>query len=276
MAEDMAGRIHKARILVVDDEANARVSLGEALRLEEYDVATAASGEEALSLLEKSEPFDLVVLDLKMPGMDGLEVTEVLREEWPDTVIILLTAFGSLETAIRAIRQGAHDYLLKPAAIPEILESIRGGLNERQQEQKRQQLVNQLQQTLSELAEVEGVEGVGSASSPQGDRLTRAGEIVVDPQKHVATLNGEPLDLTPTEFKILTCLVQTPDQVWEPQELVRRAQGYETDAWGARAIIRVHIRRLRKKLEKDPSNPQYILNKRGVGYYFSLKGPGEE
>ena len=91
----------------------------------------------------------------------------------------------------------------------------------------------------------------------------------MDRQKHVAMLRGQPLDLTPTEFKILVCLLETPDQVWSPQELVRRAQGYETDAWGARAIVRVHIRRLRKKMEADPSDPRYILNVRGVGYMFS-------
>ena len=119
---------HAAHIMVVDDEAVARVSLAEVLRLEGYRVATAASGEEALSLFNKQGPFDLIVLDLKMPGMDGLQVTEMVRQQSPGTVIILLTAFGALETALQAIRQGAHDYLLKPCPIPEILESVRNGL----------------------------------------------------------------------------------------------------------------------------------------------------
>jgi DNA-binding response OmpR family regulator len=257
-----------ARVMVVDDEAVARVSLAEVLRLEGYQVATAASGEEALSLLSKSEPFDLVVLDLKMPGMDGLEVTETMQREYPSTVIVLLTAFATLETAIQAIRQGAHDYLLKPCPIPEILESVRKGLTKRQHEQHRQQLVNQLQRTLSELATVEGTDEVEEAASPQPSRFIQIRDVVVDRQKHVAMLRGRPLELTPTEFKILVCLMETPDQVWSPQELVRRAQGYETDAWGARAIVRVHIRRLRKKMEFDPSEPKYILNVRGVGYMF--------
>jgi len=257
-----------ARIVVVDDEAVARVSLAEILRLEGYEVSTAASGEEALSLLGKSGPFDLMVLDLKMPGMDGLEVTEAVQGQSPGTVIILLTAFGKLETAIQAIRQGAHDYLLKPCPIPEILESVRKGLMKRQQEQQRQHLVSRLQQTLSELVTVEGVEMAEEAASPQPGRFIETRDVVVDLQKHVAMLRGQPLDLTPTEFKILVCLMETPDQVWSPQELVRRAQGYETDAWGARAIVRVHIRRLRKKMELDPSDPKYILNVRGVGYMF--------
>ncbi len=264
----MAEQGQAAHVMVVDDEAVARVSLAEVLRLEGYHVATAASGEEALSLLSKSDPFDLVVLDLKMPGMDGLEVTEAMQRQSPGTVIILLTAFATLETAIQAIRQGAQDYLLKPCPIPEILESVRKGLTKRQQEQHRQRLVSQLQQTLSKLVTAEGAEIVEEVTSPQLSRFIQIRDIVVDRQKHVVMLRGRPLDLTPTEFKILVCLVETPDQVWSPQELVRRAQGYETDAWGARAIVRVHIRRLRKKMEMDPSDPKYILNVRGVGYMF--------
>jgi DNA-binding response OmpR family regulator len=258
-----------ARILVVDDEATARVSLAEILRLEGYHVATAASGEEALSLLDKSEPFDLMVLDIKMPGMSGLEVTELVQEKYPGVVVILLTAFGALETAIEAIRKGASDYLLKPASVPEILESVRSGLAKHQQAQRRQHLVGQLQQTLSELAAVEGAESVKEETASQPDRFIQVRDIVVDQQKHIVTQEGKPLDLTPTEFKILACLMETPDRVWSPQELVRQAQGYETDAWGARAIIRVHIRRLRKKMEAEPSDPKYILNVRGVGYVFS-------
>ena len=259
--------------MVVDDKAVARISLAEILRLEGYQVATAASGEEALSLLNKSGPFDLMVLDLKMPGMDGLDVTEAVQKQFPGTVIILLTAFGTLETAIQAMRRGAHDYLLKPCPIPEILESVHKGLAKRQQEQQRQHLVSQLKQTLSELVAVEGVEEIEEAAAPQPSRFIQVRDVVVDRQKHIVTLRGQLLDLTPTEFKILICLLETPGQVWSPQELVRRAQGYETDAWGARAIIRVHVRRLRKKLETDPAHPKYILNVRGVGYVFAGASP---
>jgi two-component system KDP operon response regulator KdpE len=188
-------------------------------------------------------------------------------------VIILLTAFGTLETAIEAIRQGAHDYLLKPCPIPEVLESVRKGLAKRQQEQQRQHLVSQLQRTLSELAVVEGTEVAEEPVSPEPSRFIQVRDVVVDRQKHVAMMKDQPLELTPTEFKILACLMETPDEVWSPQELVRNAQGYETDAWGARAIIRVHIRRLRKKMEPDPSNPTYILNVRGVGYMFASSSP---
>jgi len=258
-----------ASIMVVDDEAVARISLAEVLKLEGYHVATAASGEEALSLLDKSEPFDLMMLDLKMPGMDGLEVTDTVRKQSPGTIIVLLTAFGTLETAMQAIKHGAHDYLLKPCPIPDILESVRKGLTKRQQEQQRQHLVSKLQHAINELATVAGAEMVEEPAPAQINDLVQVRDVVMDRQKHIVTLRGRSLDLTPTEFKILACLMETPDRVWSPQELVRHAQGYETDAWGARAIIRVHIRRLRKKLEKNPSDPEYILNVRGVGYMFA-------
>jgi two-component system KDP operon response regulator KdpE len=256
-------------ILVVDDEAVTRVSLADALRLEGYGVDTAASGEEALSLLNKRGPFDLVILDLKMPGMDGLEVAERIHATSSETVVVLLTAFGTMETAIQAIREGAHDYLLKPCPIPEILRSVSEGLAKRRQTHRRQQLVEQLKQTVSQLDAMESREIAEQFTSPKAERFLEVRDVLVDRQKHMAILHDRPLDLTPTEFKVLSCLMEKPDEVWSPSQLVRRARGYDTDTAGARAIIRVHVRRLRKKLEPDPSHPTYILNVRGVGYMFA-------
>jgi len=266
------------RILVVDDESAARISLAEILRLEGYSVSTAAGGHEVLSLLSKSAPFDLMILDIKMPGMDGLELTERIHHQAPDTVIILLTAFGELDTAIQAIRHGAHDYLLKPCPIPDILQSVRQGLAKRGRDLRRQKLVERLQDTLTELATTDSVE-IEPQMNPEflsgAENLVQVRDIVLDPQRHTARIGDQNLDLTPTEFKILLCLMATPDQVWSPQDLIERVQGYETDAWGARAIVRVHIRRLRKKLEVDPSNPQCILNVRGIGYMLATNPPND-
>ena len=265
----MLNQSRAARILIVDDEAVTRVSLLDAMRLEGYDVDTAASGEEAMSLLEKREPFDLVILDLKMPGMDGLEVAERIHATSCDTIVILLTAFGTMETAIAAIRKGAHDYLLKPCPIPKILQSVEEGLSKRQQEQRRVELVEQLKQTVAALDAMEQPEDVELPGDGEPDRFLRVRDVVVDLQKHIATRQGEPLDLTPTEFKVLSCLMETPDDVWSPEDLVRRTRGYDADTEGARAIIRVHIRRLRKKLEPDPADPSYVINVRGIGYMFA-------
>jgi DNA-binding response OmpR family regulator len=265
-----------ARILVVDDEVTARVSLAEILKLEGYEVLLAESGEKALEIMADEPPFDLMVLDLKMPGMDGLQLTEKVQKRSPDTVIILLTAFGTLETAIQAIRRGAHDYLLKPCPVQQVLESVREGLSKHWEDQHRRDLVGQLEQTLSQLVAVEGGEEEAVLSTAPSEEILRVQEVELNRSRHTVHVDDEPVDLTPTEFKLLACLMERPDHIWSPQDLVRNAQGYESDAWGARAIIRVHIRRLRQKLEPTPSDPRYIVNIRGVGYTFPSEPESEE
>lgn len=256
------------RVLVVDDEATTRVSLAELLRLEGYDVSIAASGEDALEVIDRSSPFDLVVLDIKMPGMDGLQLTEAIQQRSPDTVIILLTAFGTLETAIQALRRGAHDYLLKPCPVSQILESVRKGLSKRYQERQRKELVSRLEQTISELRAMEQPDVSIAPPAPSKERYLEVQDVRLDRDRYQVWIGDRPVDLTPTEFKLLSYLMERADQVCSPQQLVRQAHGYETDPWGARAIVRVHIRRLRRKLEPDPARPRYIVNVRGVGYTF--------
>ena len=251
--------------MVVDDEPAARLSLAELLSLEGYEVVAAGSGEEAVELLSEG-PFDLAIVDLKMPGMDGLDVVEAFQERSPDTVIVMLTAHGTLETAVQAMRQGAHDYLLKPTNVNEIMVSVKAGLDKRRRELRRRDLLSLMQHTLAAIADDTPI--TPSESPVVSDRFLQVREVLVDQQKHLATLRGEPLDLTPTEFKLLVYLLSHPDRVLSPQELVREVQGYEADHWEARSIIRVHVRRLRQKLEPDPANPVYITTVRGAGYMF--------
>jgi DNA-binding response OmpR family regulator len=259
-----------ATIMVVDDEPAARLSLAELLSLEGYEVLAAASGEEAVDLLPEG-PFDLAIIDLKMPGMDGLDVVQVLQERSPDTVIIMLTAHGTLETAVQAMRQGAHDYLLKPANVNEIMSSVKAGLDKRRRELRRRELLSLMKHTLAAITDE--APPPPTEATVITDRFLQVREVLVDQQKHLATLSGEPLDLTPTEFKLLVYFLSHPDRVLSPQELVQEVQGYEADHWEARSIIRVHIRRLRQKLEPIPSNPQYITTVRGAGYMFPSRPP---
>ncbi len=269
------GKSDPPLILVVDDEATTRVSLAEVLKLEGYNVLTAASGEQAVEIIDQQPPFDLMILDLKMPGIDGLQVTEIVQRRSPHTVIILLTAFGSLETAIQAIRHGAHDYLLKPCPVSQILDSVKKGLARQHQEKHRRELVSQLEHTLSELVAVERhEEKPPSPAAPSA--VLELQDVVLDRERHTLSVGGRAVSLTPTEFKLLACLMENPDQVCSPQQLVCCAQGYEADPWGARAIVRVHVRRLRRKLEADPAQPRYIVNVRGVGYMFPSSPPAPE
>lgn len=261
---------NQPKILVVDDEEVTRLSLAEILSLEGYQVASASSGEEALQKLEK-ETFDLVLADLVMKEVNGLQVMEAAKKLSPDTVVIMLTAYGTLESAIQAMRQGAYDYLIKPCGAQEIVASVESGLGKQQQERRRQELVSRVEEMLRAL---KAEEDETPTSASRGDQLKRArflqsGGIIVDLQKHIATLHGQLLNLTPTEFRLLACLMGKTDQVLSCQELVREVQNYDCDEWEARDIIRVHVRRLRQKIEPDPANPQYIVNVRGVGYMFT-------
>jgi len=256
------------RILVVDDEAVMRATLEEFLGGSGYQVATAANGEAALTELQR-KPVDLMLLDLRMDGLDGLQVIEAARQIAPDTVIVMLTAHGSMESAIAAMRRGAFDYLLKPCQMPEILEAVQRGLAHRAQSMRQRDLVLLMQRAIQELS----IPGTVAAESAGSDRFLQSRGISLDLQRHVATAHGKLLDLTLTEFKLLAYLMQRPDQVIAPRELVGAVQGYEADEYEARAIVRVHVRRLRQKLEPDPDNPEYVLNVRGVGYLFASVRP---
>ena len=251
------------RILVVDDELAMRETLREILELEGFQVSQADSGEAALNILGQA-PVDLMLLDLKMKGLDGLETTEAAKRLSPETVIIMLTAHGTLESAIGAMRHGAFDYLLKPASVEDIIASVQRGLAHRAQMMRQRDLVGLMQRAITELQ---------PASVPlpgkSAERHLKLREIDLDLQRHVAVVRGQLLDLTLTEFRMLVYLMEHPDQVIAPRELVGAVQGYRADEHEARAIVRVHIRRLRQKIEPDPDQPEYVLNVRGVGYVFA-------
>ncbi len=267
---------NQANILIVDDEAAERITLGEVLRLEGYQVTLAASGEEALTLANKqSEAFDIAILDLRLPGIDGLQVLEGIRQISDSTVVILITGYGTLETAINAMRKGAYDFLLKPCPVDEVLGAVQRALSELKVGRHRRALVQQLHTTLQQLIQTDNLDEPEeqSLAFEEDDSIT-VGDVTLDRARHLVTHCGEPVDLTPTEFRLLECMISRADEVCSPQELVKYAQGYETDAWGARSIVRVHIRRLRRKLEPSPEDPQYILNVRGVGYVFAREDTG--
>jgi DNA-binding response OmpR family regulator len=252
-----------AHILVVDDELAMRESLREILELEGFQVSQADSGEAALGILGQA-PIDLMLLDLKMKSMDGLETTEAAKRLSPETVIIMLTAHGTLESAIGAMRYGAFDYLLKPAAVGDIIASVQRGLAHRAQMMRQRDLVGLMQRAITELQPAPVL-----PSSKSAERHLKLREIDLDLQRHIATVRGRALDLTLTEFRMLAYLMERPDQVIAPRELVGAVQGYRADDHEARAIVRVHIRRLRQKIEQDPDQPEYVLNVRGVGYVFA-------
>lgn len=232
------------RTLVVDDEERIRLTLGETLRRVGHVVVTASSGEEALDLLRETS-FDVAVVDLNLGGrIDGLRVLEAARWRWPGMAVVILTAHGSLESAIAAIREGVDGYLLKPAKPAEVRQAVREAL-------ERRKALAQSQEEGKKL------------------RIVQRGGFFADLEQHTATLDGRPLELTPQEFKLLVHLMQNAPRVVPPRELVQVVRDYEPEyPHEARQIIKWYIHRLRRQVEPDTSNPRHIVTVRGVGYKF--------
>ncbi|MBN1177720.1 MAG: response regulator transcription factor [Anaerolineae bacterium] len=236
--------VERARTLVVDDEKGIRFFLEKTLQKAGYDVATAASGEEALALIRETA-FALVILDLKLGGrVDGLRVLEAVKWLWPQTVVVILTAHGTLDSALTAIREGVDGYLLKPVEPDELRRVVREALARR--------------------------ERMARVDAQQGEGLLQRGPLTVDLKKHLVSVDGIAVDLTPREFRLLVCLMEDARRVVSARELVRVVREYECeDEREARDIIKWYVHRLRQKVEPDPSAPQFILTVRGVGYTFS-------
>lgn len=221
----MADRVQS---LVVDEEEGIRFFLKETLQRAGHVVMTASSGEEALRQLRETA-FDLVMLDLMLAGrVDGLRVLEAVRWRWPDTVVIILTAHGSLEPAMAAIREGVEGYLLKPVEPHELRQAV-------QEAMERRRMLAQ------------------SGEARKKGQLLRSGPFRVDLNKHLVTMGGRIRELTPREFTVLVHLMRNSHRVFSPKELVRVVQQYKCETLHeARRIIKWSIQRLRRKVEPAP------------------------
>jgi DNA-binding response OmpR family regulator len=250
-------------ILVVDDEAATRHTLADLFTRMGYQATEAASGPAALELIARRR-FDLVILDLNMPEMDGSEVLKAARPLAPDTVFIILTAYGTLDSAIVAIRHGAFDYLLKPSPVKEIVRAVEAGLVERQRRLGREEPVALLERALDSLKAVQRL----PAPLP-ADRFLQTPDLTVDTLRRLAVVRGQPVELTTTEFDILVYLLRHRDRVVSCRELAAHLRGYDMDERDARVFLRAHIHRLRRKVERDPAHPTLIRAVRGSGYVFT-------
>lgn len=236
----------KSNILVVDDEPVARQSLTDILKLEGYLVVSAPNGQAAVEHV-RTHAVDLMVVDLKMPGMDGLEVIQVVNQSSPDTEIILLTAHGSIETAIQALRLRVHDYLLKPASPVQVLASVKKGLERRNRSV--------------------------TSTSPNGVESTQEVYTLkdgtsVDLSRRQIKHKNKIEHLTPAEGRLLKVLMENEGKVFSHRDLVLLVQGYDTSAREAPEILRPLVSRLRHKLEAFPSLSEKVVSVRGTGYLY--------
>ena len=225
----------RARVLVVEDDLNVSEVVVRYLEREGFDVTAVSDGYEAVARAEAQLP-DIVVLDLMLPGLDGLEVCRRLRARTP-VPVIMLTARGEEDDRIVGLEVGADDYVTKPFSPRELTARVKAVLRR---------------------ATTPAIPGGG------GGPLV-AGDLVVDPSSHEVRRGGHVIPLTAREFDLLRFLAQRPRQVFRREELLEQVWGY---TYGDASTVTVHIRRLREKLEDDPSEPARITTVWGVGYRF--------
>lgn len=222
------------RILLVEDEKAIREAVSAYLEREGYWVTAVGDGQAALDQFDKHR-FDLVVLDLMLPKVSGEVVCSTIRDG-SDVPIIMLTAKGELEDRVVGLELGADDYLVKPFSPRELVARVRALLRR---------------------AHVE--------SEPQRDKL-EYGDLEIDLAGHRASVHGEEIDLTASEFKLLTTLARYPGRVYSRMELVEKVLGYDFE--GYERTIDSHVKNLRAKMGDDPRDPTYIWTVHGVGYRF--------
>jgi DNA-binding response OmpR family regulator len=225
--------------------------------------------------------FHLLLVDLKMPGMDGMQVVEASRDLLPDATILVLTGHGSMETAIDSLRQGVFDYLLKTTDPTQVVERVKAGMIDYSRRLRQRELLETMSSAVQELRGGEQSAQSGAESGPPsatvtpttetgGERVMSVGDLQIDTWRQSATFAGRPLTLTPTEFRVLLCLAEQVGKMLTYTQIVRCAQGYEASEPEASELIKPHIYHLRQKLEPDPGTPRYLLNVRGKGYMLQV------
>jgi DNA-binding response OmpR family regulator len=231
-------------VLVVDDDPIVADVVCRYLEQDGCQVRLAATGEQAVASAA-AEPPDLVVLDLMLPGIDGLEVLRRLRERDPAQPVVLLTALGDEADRVLGLERGADDYVAKPFSPRELVLRIRSVLRR---------------------------SGAGSSSGSAVSPVLSDGALVVDPQRRIARLDGRPLALTVREFDLLVFLLTNPGRAWSRTDLLDKVWGWQ---FGDQSTVTVHVRRLREKVEADPAAPERIRTVWGVGYRYEYTGGPE-
>jgi len=227
--------VSKGKILVVDDEASIRQIVEARLRMAGYDVVTASDGIEALEQATIEQP-DLIVMDIMMPRMDGLQVCRELRKTMT-TPIIMLTAKGDVSDRITALELGSDDYVVKPFSPRELEARIKAVLRRIISDQTKQSVI-------------------------------RVDTLIIDTGKRQVMRGDQKIKLTEMEFNLLELLAANPGRAYSRSEILHQVWGYRINQYSDTRVVDVHISRLRSKLEKDASDPELILTARGTGYMF--------
>jgi two-component system KDP operon response regulator KdpE len=232
----MTATVNEARVLVVDDEPQIRRALRLVLRANGYAVTEVGAGEAALDALA-SAPYDLMILDLVLPDVDGVELCRRVRE-WSEMPVLILSAHGEEDIKVRALDEGADDFVTKPFSAPELMARMRRALRR------------------------------ATVTTARTQPVVTIGDVDIDLPRRRVLRRGEEVHLTPTEYELLRVLVQEQGRVLTHGHILRSVmgRGYED----ANGTLRVHVASLRKKLETDPSHPRIIKTEPGVGYRLDV------
>ncbi|MCP9815854.1 response regulator transcription factor [Synechococcus sp. GreenBA-s] len=230
-----------ARLLVVEDDDTIRETVSEAMELEGFAVSAAANGQSAWELLSR-EPFDLLLLDLMLPGLHGLDLCRRLRQNPGGPMILVVSARDTETDRVLGLEVGADDYLVKPFGMRELVARCRALLRRSRQQD------------------------VAPLDAPRRPERIRSGNLELFPGECRASRGGQELKLSPKEFKLLELFMLHPRRVWSREQLIERVWG--VDYIGDSKTVDVHIRWLREKIEDEPSSPTRLVTVRGFGYRF--------
>lgn len=233
----------KKKILIVEDEKNIAMVLAYNIKKEGYDCDIAYDGEAGLTMAITGT-YDLILLDIMLPKMNGFEVCEKIRYK-SQVPIIFVTAREEEKDKILGLETGADDYVTKPFSFKELLSRIRANIRRSSGEV----LLTQKHSNSSTLT---------------------IGELTIDQEHYSVTKNGEPVELSKKDYDLIALLAENVGKVFTREELLEKVWGYD-DYYGDIRTVDVTVTRIRKKIEKDPARPEYIMTKRGVGYYFCAR-----
>ena len=229
------------RILIVEDEKNIVDILSFNLGREGYETLEAYDGQTGLQLALEQDP-DLILLDLMLPRKNGFDVCRTLRQERNNVPVIILTAREEETDKVFGLETGADDYMTKPFSMKELMARVKANIRRRSME-------------------------YASAQASGTANTVEANGLCLNPETYQVTKNGAPVDLTQKEYDLLSYLIRERGKVFSREDLMQRVWNY--DYYGDMRTVDVTVRRLREKIEDDPGKPQYILTRRGVGYYFA-------
>jgi DNA-binding response OmpR family regulator len=270
----------EARILIVDDDAHVLLAISRALRLKGYSfVDEAGGGREAVEKLSRV-PYDLMLLDIRMPEMDGMAVLQKAQEIRPNLIVIILTGHAAMESALSALKSGmVVDYLLKPASLDQVEAAIRKALRKRLTELQQRQSLETAIAALEQLKTDSPAPRSESIPLPM-ERFLHAGPLSLDRDNRQVAVqmegNTHTAVLTDSEEKILALLMAHLGDVFSSRRIAREALSYDLSEDEAKSIVHPHIVRLRRKIEKDARHPRWIHTVRGKGYTLALENPPGE